>query len=171
MKLEDLQKNKKVFENGAFVEKADGSHIGVYDAKTQNTTLYIQNNRMPLEANRIFKTKAQMEAYINDQLLSDGTINKDENGNPVSSDDTVKSALPGIILTVIDDDEKDNNGMYYIENADPNNTPGLSASKINITGPIFREQIDVLFDDNLDDPAVDPDYLTGQTGGTEEQEQ
>lgn len=145
MKLEDLQKNKKVFENGAFVVKADGAHIGAYNAKTQNTTLYIQNNRMPLEANRIFKTKAHMLAYINDQLLLDGTINRDGEGNPTSIGDTIKSAIPGIILTVIDDDEDYNNGMYYIENADPNNTPGLSASKINITGPIPNEKIDELF--------------------------
>lgn len=140
MKLEDLQKNKKVFENGAFVVKADGSHIGVYDAKTQNTTLYIQNNRMPLEANRIFKTKAHMLAYIEDRIKADGTI------SDTVTDDTLKSALPGIILSVIDDDEDpNNNGMYYIENADPNNTPGLSASKINITGPIPNEKIDLLF--------------------------
>lgn len=140
MKLEDLQKNKKVFENGAFVVKADGSHIGVYDAKTQNTTLYIQNNRMPLEANRIFKTKAHMLAYIEDRINADGTI------SDTVTDDTLKSALPGIILSVINDDEDpNNNGMYYIENADPETTPGLSASKINITGPIPNSQIDLLF--------------------------
>lgn len=151
MKLEDLQKNKKVFENGAFVQKADGSHIGVYDAKTQNTTLYIQNNRMPLEANRIFKTKAHMLAYIEDRINTDGTI------SDVITDDTVKSALPGIILSVINDDTPDNNGLYYIENADPNTTPGLSASKINITGPIPTSQIDLLF--TPEEP--------GETGGTE----
>ena len=119
--------------------------------------------RAPLEGNRIFKTKAHMLAYIGDRLNTNGTISE------IITESTVKTALPGLILTVIDDDEDSNNGMYYIENADPNNTPGLSASKINITGPIFHEQIDVLFDDNPDDPAVDPDYLTGQTGGTEEQ--
>lgn len=139
MKLEDLQKNKKVFENGAFVVKADGSHIGVYDAKTQNTTLYIQNNRMPLEANRIFKTKAHMLAYIEDRINADGTI------SDTVTDDTVKSALPGLILRVINDEDPNNNGMYYIENADPETTPGLSASKINITGPIPNEKIDELF--------------------------
>lgn len=157
MKLEDLQKNKKVFENGAFVVKADGAHIGAYNAKTQNTTLYIQNNRMPLEANRIFKTKAHMLAYINDQLLLDGTINRDGEGNPTSIGDTIKSAIPGLILTVINDEDSNNNGMYYIENADPNNTPGLSASKINITGPIPNEKIDELF--ITEEP--------GETGGTE----
>lgn len=140
MKLEDLQKNKKVFENGAFVEKADGAHIGVYDAKTQNTTLYIQNNRMPLEANRVFKTKAHMLAYIEDRIKADGTI------SDTVTDDTLKSALPGIILSVINDDEDpNNNGMYYIENADHETTPGLSANKINITGPIPNSQIDLLF--------------------------
>lgn len=142
MKLEDLQKNKKVFENGAFVEKADGSHIGVYDAKTQNTTLYIQNNRMPLEANRVFKTKAHMLAYIEDRINADGTI------SDTVTDDTVKSALPGLILTVINDEDSNNNGMYYIENSDPDVTPGLSAAKINITGPILNEQIDKLFADD-----------------------
>lgn len=151
MKLEDLQKNKKVFENGVFVQKADGSHIGVYDAKTQNTTLYIQNNRMPLEANRIFKTKEHMLAYIQDRINADGTISAEV------TDDTVKSALPGIILTVINDDDPDNNGMYYIENADPDTTPGLSASKINITGPIPTSKIDLLF--TTEEP--------GETGGTE----
>lgn len=138
MKLEDLQKNKKVFENGAFVQKADGSHIGVYDAKTQNTTLYIQNNRMPLEANRIFKTKEHMLAYIEDRINVDGTI------SDVITDNTVKSALPGIILTVINDPNPNDNGMYYIENADPNTTPGLVAKKI---GPMSNTEIQQAFDE------------------------
>ena len=80
------------------------------------------------------------------QLEGDGhTYIKDENGNPATSDNTVKSAIPGLILTVINDEDTNNNGMYYIENTDPNATPGLSAAKINITGPIPNAQIDLLF--------------------------
>jgi hypothetical protein len=106
--------------------------------------------RAPLEGNRIFKTKAHMLAYIEDRLNTNGTINEN------STESTVKTALPGIILTVVDDDEDSNNGMYYIENADPNATPGLSAIKINITGPIPNEKIDLLFSEE-----------SGETGGTE----
>jgi hypothetical protein len=106
--------------------------------------------RAPLEGNRIFKTKAHMLAYIGDRLNTNGTISE------ISTESTVKTALPGIILTVVDDDEDSNNGMYYIENADPNATPGLSAIKINITGPIPNEKIDLLFSEE-----------SGETGGTE----
>lgn len=107
--------------------------------------------RAPLEGNRIFKTKAHMLAYIGDRLNTNGTISEN------STESTVKTALPGLILTVINDDEPNNNGMYYIENADPENTPGLSASKININGPIPKEKIDELF--ITEEP--------GETGGTE----
>lgn len=95
--------------------------------------------RAPLEGNRIFKTKAHMLAYIGDRLNTNGTISE------ISTESTVKTALPGLILTVIDDDEDSNNGMYYIENTDPETTPGLSANKINITRPIPNSQIDLLF--------------------------
>lgn len=104
------------------------------------------NNRAPLEGNRIFKTKAHMLAYIEDRLNTNGTINEN------STDTTVKTALPGLILTVINDENPDNNGMYYIENADTENTPGLSAAKINITGPIPNEKIDLLFSEEPEIP-------------------
>lgn len=119
----------------------NGEHVGIYDgeAAIPFDTLYIASLRKPLEANRIFKTKAHMLAYIEDRLNDNGTINEN------STESTVKTALPGLILTVIDDEDSNNNGMYYIENADPETTPGLSASKINITGPIPNEKIDELF--------------------------
>ena len=94
--------------------------------------------RAPLEGNRIFKTKAHMLAYIEDRLNANGTINEN------STESTVKTALPGLILTVIDDDEDpNNNGMYYIENADSNVTPGLVAKKI---GPMTTTEIQEAFD-------------------------
>lgn len=145
MKISELEKTKRALVNGKFETIPIGEHIGKYDVQLEYANLITQITRTPLEANRIFKTKAHMEAYINDQLLLDGTINIDENGNPTSIGDTIKSALPGIILTVINDEDPNNNGMYYIENADPNVTPGLSANKINITGPIPNSQIDLLF--------------------------
>lgn len=94
--------------------------------------------RAPLEGNRIFKTKDHMLAYIEDRLNTNGTISEN------STESTVKTALPGIILTVIDDEDSNNNGMYYIENADPNNTPGLVAKKI---GPMTTTEIQNAFDE------------------------
>lgn len=157
---EELQQISEGFDdNFNIIEVPNGDHVGKYDgeAPVYFNTLQMPSLRMTIEANRIFKTKAHMLAYINDQLLSDGSINRDENGKPTSVGDTVKSALPGLILTVINDDDPDNNGMYYIENADPNTTPGLSAAKINITGPIPNSEIDKLF----------PTEEQGQTGSTE----
>jgi hypothetical protein len=113
--------------------------VGKPELLNEFTTQYLMGTRNTIEANRIFQTKAHMLAYIEDRIKADGTI------SDVIADDTIKSALPGLILTVINDDDPDNNGMYYIENADPENTPGLSASKINITGPIPNSQIDLLF--------------------------
>ena len=149
MKYSELQKTTiELDDNFMPIEVPIGEHVGIYDGATPTTynSMLMPIARVNTEANRIFNTKAHMLAYIKDQLLSDGTINKDENGNPATSDNTVKSAIPGLILTVINDDEDpNNNGMYYIENADPNATPGLSANKINITGPIPNSQIDLLF--------------------------
>lgn len=148
MKYSELQKTTiELDDNFMPIEVPIGEHVGIYDGATPTTynSMLMPIARVNTEANRIFKTKAHMLAYIKDQLLSDGTINKDENGNPATSDNTVKSAIPGLILTVINDDNSDNNGMYYIENTDPETTPGLSANKINITGPIPNSQIDLLF--------------------------
>jgi hypothetical protein len=123
------------------IEVPIGEHVGNYDGAKPlfYDSMVMHSVRMYAEANRIFKTKAHMIAYIEDRINADGTISDEV------TDDTIKSALPGIILTVINDDNPDNNGMYYIENADPNVTPGLSANKINITGPILHGQIDELF--------------------------
>ena len=148
MKYSELQKTTiELDDNFMPIEVPIGEHVGIYDGATPTTynSMLMPIARVNTEANRIFKTKAHMLAYIKDQLLSDGTINKDENGNPATSDNTVKSAIPGLILTVINDEDTNNNGMYYIENTDPNATPGLSAAKINITGPIPNAQIDLLF--------------------------
>lgn len=113
--------------------------VGLPEGIGDFTTQYRHLTRYTLEANRVFKTKAHMLAYIEDRINSDGTISTEV------TDDTVKSALPGLILTVINDSNPDDNGMYYIENTDPEKTPGLSAAKINITGPIPTSQIDLLF--------------------------
>lgn len=50
--------------------------------------------KFPLLAKRIFPTKSAAEAYIND--LND-------------------TAIPGIILTVVDDGEPSNNGAYFVK--------------------------------------------------------
>ena len=113
--------------------------VGLPEGIGDFTTQYRHLTRYTLEANRIFKTKAHMLAYIEDRINADGTI------SDTVTDDTIKSALPGLILRVINDPNPNDNGMYYIENADPETTPGLSAAKINITGPIPNSQIDLLF--------------------------
>ena len=151
---EELQKSVLEFdENFNMIEVPVGEHVGKYDGGEPvfYDQMVIHSARMYAEANRIFKTKAHMLAYIEDRINSDGTI------SDTVTDDTIKSALPGIILTVINDEDPNNNGMYYIENADPETTPGLSASKININGPIQKEKIDELFIN--EEP--------GETGGTE----
>ena len=154
MKYSELQKTTiELDDNFMPIEVPIGEHVGIYDGATPTTynSMLMPIARVNTEANRIFKTKEHMLAYIEDRINADGTI------SDVITDNTVKSALPGIILTVINDDTPTNNGMYYIENADPDTTPGLSASKINITGPIPTAQIDLLFT---------PEEH-GETGGTE----
>ena len=113
--------------------------VGKPELLTKFTTQYLMGMRNTIEANRIFKTKKHMIAYIEDRIKDDGTI------SDVIADDTIKSALPGLILTVIDDDEDpNNNGMYYIENADTETTPGLVAKKI---GPMTNDEIQQAFDE------------------------
>lgn len=141
-------KSSDIFKN---VRGKVSQKVGLPEIINDFTTQYTHTKRYTLESNRVFKTKAHMLAYIQDRINVDGTI------SDVITDNTVKSALPGIILTVINDPNPDDNGMYYIENADPETTPGLSASKININGPIPKEKIDELF--ITEEP--------GETGGTE----
>ena len=142
-------KSSDIFKN---VRGKESQKVGLPESSNYFTNQYTLTRRFTLESNRVFKTKAHMLAYIEDRINSDGTI------SDTVTVDTIKSALPGLILTVINDDENpDNNGMYYIENSDPNNTPGLSANKINITGPIPNSQIDLLFTSEEQ----------GQTGSTE----
>ena len=118
-------KSSDIFKN---VRGKESQKVGLPESSNYFTNQYTLTRRFTLESNRVFKTKAHMLAYIEDRINSDGTI------SDTVTVDTIKSALPGLILTVINDDENpDNNGMYYIENSDPNNTPGLSANKINHT--------------------------------------
>jgi hypothetical protein len=118
--------------------------VGKFGGDTTYNTLLSASKRTPLEGNRVFKTKAHMIAYIEDRLLSDGTISEQ-----VTSE-TVKSALPGLILTVVSDPTTENNGAYYINNGDSSVTPGLVAEKFGASEDpqrISDEQIDSLFEE------------------------
>ena len=117
--------------------------VGKFGADTIYNTLLSASKRTPLEGNRIFKTKAHLIAYIEDRLLADGTISEQ------ITNETVKSALPGLILTVVSDPILENNGAYYISNGDSSITPGLIAEKMgDYVDPqkISNEQIDSLFE-------------------------
>lgn len=142
MKYSELQKTTiELDDNFMPNEVPIGEHVGIYDGATPTTynSMLMPIARVNTEANRIFKTKEHMLAYIEDRINADGTI------SDTVTDDTVKSALPGLILTVINDEEDpNNNGMYYIENADPNVTPGLVAKKI---GPLSNTEIQQAFDE------------------------
>ena len=76
----------------------------------------------------------------------DGTIHKEEDGKKL-----VKSAFPGIILTVVNDDNEENNGAYLVINVDPNVNPGLGLKRLDVThqeiNDITEQQINALFDE------------------------
>ena len=75
-------------------------------------------------------------------LNTDGTIHADGDGKTL-----VKSAFPGIILTVVNDTNTENNGAYLVINADPNFNPGLGLKRLDVN-PITEQQINALFDEN-----------------------
>ena len=103
-----------------------------------------QTTRGPRESNRVFPTLAHAQAYINDFLNTDGTIHKEEDGKTI-----VKSAFPGIILTVVNDTNTENNGAYLVINVDPEVDPevktGLGLKRLDVNH-ITEQQINALFD-------------------------
>lgn len=98
-----------------------------------------QTTRGPRESNRVFPTLAHAQAYINDFLNTDGTIHTEGDGKTL-----VKSAFPGIILTVVNDTNTENNGAYLVINIDPE-VPGLGLKRLDVNH-ITDEQINKLFD-------------------------
>ena len=100
-----------------------------------------QTTRGPRESNRVFPTLAHAQAYINDLLNTDGTIHADGDGKTL-----VKSAFPGIILTVVNDDNEENNGAYLVINVDPSVNPGLGLKRLDVNH-ITEQQINALFDE------------------------
>ena len=113
----------------------------------ENFQIY-QTTRGPREGNRVFPTLEHAQAYINDLLNTDGTIHADGDGKTL-----VKSAFPGIILTVVKDDNEENNGAYLVINIDidpednPGLNPGLGLKRLDVN-PITEQQINALFDEN-----------------------
>ena len=75
-------------------------------------------------------------------LNTDGTIHADGDGKTL-----VKSAFPGIILTVVNDPNIENNGAYLVINIDPNVNPGLGLKRLDFNH-ITDEQINALFDEH-----------------------
>ena len=101
-----------------------------------------QTKRGPKEGNRVFPTLAHAQAYIDDFLNIDGTIHKEGDGKTL-----VKSAFPGIILTVVNDNNTEKNGAYLVINVDPNVNPGLGLKRLDVNH-ITDEQINALFDEH-----------------------
>lgn len=99
-----------------------------------------QTTRGPRESNRVFPTLSHAQAYINDLLNTDGTIHIEGDGKTL-----VKSAFPGIILTVVNDTNTENNGAYLVINIDPEVNPGLGLKRLDVNH-ITDEQINALFD-------------------------
>lgn len=66
------------------------------------TFAFEANGKYPMIANRIFSTKADIDAFI---------ANVSETG----------TAIPGLILRVIEDPDTTNNGAYLVEKSDGNN--------------------------------------------------
>lgn len=114
--------------------------VGNADSRyTEDSQIY-QTKRGPKEGNRVFPTLAHAQAYINDLLNRDGTIHIEGDGKTL-----VKSAFPGIILTVVNDTNTENNGAYLVINIDPNNNPGLGLKRLDVNH-ITEQQINAMFD-------------------------
>lgn len=120
--------------------------VGNADSRYAEDSQIYQTKRGPKEGNRVFPTLAHAQAYITDLLNIDGTIHTEGDGKTL-----VKSAFPGIILTVVNDDNKENNGAYLVINADPSVNPGLGLKRLDVTpekiNDITDEQINALFDE------------------------
>lgn len=115
--------------------------VGNADSRYAEDSQIYQTKRGPKEGNRVFPTLAHAKAYINDLLNRDGTIHTEGDGKTL-----VKSAFPGIILTVVNDTNTENNGAYLVINADPNVNPGLGLKRLDVNH-ITEQQINALFDE------------------------
>lgn len=100
--------------------------IGCGDCIIADDIIMYTTKRGSREGNRIFPTLEHAKAYIEDRLNTDGSISTHDDGKTLC-----KSALPGLILTVVNDTD-DNNGAYLVVNDDPNTTPGLRLEKIQV---------------------------------------
>jgi len=128
-----------------FTDKLGPGIMGNADARVAFGTQMYMTKRGPLEGNRIFLTYAHMNAYITDHLTNSGAI-ADET---TTSSEIVRSAIPGILLAVVNDEDASKNGLYYIENADVTVNPGLRAKRIDDFSieVITEAQINALFDE------------------------
>ena len=128
--------------NGGRFDDVVGAAIIRYPENFQT----YQTTRGPRESNRVFPTLAHAQAYIKDLLNTDGTIHTEGDGKTL-----VKSAFPGIILTVVNDPNTENNGAYLVINVDPNVNPelglGLGLKRLDVN-PIPDNEINALFDKN-----------------------
>ena len=120
--------------------------VGNADSRYAEDSQIYQTKRGPKEGNRVFPTLAHAQAYISDLLNRDGTIHTEGDGKTL-----VKSAFPGIILTVVNDDNEENNGAYLVINANPNVNPGLGLKRLDVTpekiNDITEQQINALFNE------------------------
>lgn len=114
--------------------------VGNADSRYAEDSQIYQTKRGPREGNRVFPTLEHAQAYINDLLNRDGTIHTEGDGKTL-----VKSAFPGIILTVVNDNNTEKNGAYLVINIDPNVNPGLGLKRLDVNH-ITDEQINKLFD-------------------------
>ena len=123
--------------NGGRFDEVVGAAIIRYPENFQT----YQTTRGPRESNRVFPTLEHAKAYINDLLNTDGTIHTEGDGKTL-----VKSAFPGIILTVVNDTNSENNGAYLVINVDLNVNPGLGLKRLDVNH-ITEQQINALFDE------------------------
>ena len=124
--------------NGGRFDEVVGAAIIRYPENFQT----YQTTRGPRESNRVFPTLEHAQKYIDDLLNTDGTKHSEGDGKTL-----VKSAFPGIILTVVNDPNTKNNGAYLVINAYPDKHPGLGLKRLDVN-PITEQQINALFDKN-----------------------
>lgn len=118
--------------------------VGNADSRYGEDSQTYSTKRGPKEGNRVFTTLAHAQAYISDLLNTDGTIHEDGDEKTLC-----KSAFPGIILTVVNDSNTENNGAYLVINSDPNANPGLGLKRLDTQSSeiqeITEDQIEQLF--------------------------
>ena len=116
--------------------------VGNADSRYAEDSQIYQTKRGPKEGNRVFPTLSHAQAYISDLLNTDGTIHTEGDGKTI-----VESAFPGIILTVVNDTNTENNGAYLVINVNPKENPGLGLKRLDVN-PIPDNEINALFDEN-----------------------